>query len=79
MIPPYPVVAADTTAAGDAFNAGFAVALVRGSCPFEAVRFASAVAAISVARRGALRSLPTQSEVLAFVADHSGVQQEISL
>jgi asparagine synthase (glutamine-hydrolysing) len=30
MIPSYPVVAADTTAAGDAFNAAFAVALSRG-------------------------------------------------
>lgn len=75
MIPPYDVVATDTTAAGDAFNAGFAVALVRGSCPAEAARFASAVAAISVTRHGALPSLPTQSEVDAFLADQTAIQE----
>lgn len=77
MIPAYAVKAVDTTAAGDAFNGGFAVALARGSCPAEAARFASAVAAISVTRRGALPSLPTQDEVDSFLAKHSTVEQEI--
>ncbi len=79
MIPSYPVVAADTTAAGDAFNAGFAVALSRGSCPAEAARFASAVAAVSVTRHGALPSLPTQAEVAAFLACRPEDHKEVSL
>lgn len=79
MIPPYLVTVMDTTAAGDAFNAGFAVALARGSAPRAAAEFASAVAALSVTRRGALPSLPTQDEVAALIASHSTMQQETTL
>jgi ribokinase len=68
-IPAYPVRAADTTAAGDAFNGAFAVALARGVCARQAVQFATAAAAISVMRRGALPSMPTQAEVEDFVAE----------
>lgn len=76
LIPSYSVTAVDTTAAGDAFNGGFAVALARGLSPVEAARFAAAVAAISVTRCGALQSLPTQGEVNSFLAQHPEVQQE---
>lgn len=79
MIPAFAVTAVDTTAAGDAFNAGFAVALARGRCPADAARFASAVAALSVTRRGALPSLPTEDEVAAFLAIQSSPKQEMSL
>ncbi|MEO6829013.1 MAG: PfkB family carbohydrate kinase [Acidobacteriaceae bacterium] len=68
-MPAYAVQVADTTAAGDAFNGAFAVALVRGSSPADAALFASAVAAIAVTRRGALPSMPTQIEVDQFLAD----------
>jgi ribokinase len=57
----------DTTAAGDAFNGAFAVAIVRGNSPAEAARFACAVAAISVTRAGAQPSMPTNKEVEAFL------------
>jgi ribokinase len=76
FIPAYSVPANDTTAAGDAFNGAFAVALVRGALPVEAARFASAVAAVSVTRRGALPSLPTQAEVDSFLEGQSKIQQE---
>lgn len=79
MIPAFAVGAVDTTAAGDAFNAGFAAALAWGSCPVDAARFASAVAAVSVTRRGALPSLPTLEEVNSFLATHSTPQQEAAL
>ena len=79
MIPPYRVVAVDTTAAGDAFNAGFAVALARGACAAEAAHYASSVAAISVTRRGAFPSLPTHDEVAAFQAEHSEMHEETAL
>jgi len=67
-VPAYAVDAVDTTAAGDAFNGAFAVGLARGSSPQEAAQFASAAAAISVTRHGALPSMPTQAEVEAFLA-----------
>jgi ribokinase len=70
-VPAFSVNAADTTAAGDAFNAGFAVALMRGSTVVRSAIFASAVAAISVTRPGAQTSMPTGNEVEAFLEKHS--------
>ena len=61
------VEAVDTTAAGDAFNAGFAVGLLSGHDALGAARYASAVAAISVTRRGAQPSMPTGREVKSFL------------
>lgn len=61
--PALPVRAVDTTAAGDAFNAAFAVALAEGKPEFEAGRFATAAAAYSVTRQGAQPSMPTRREV----------------
>jgi ribokinase len=58
-----PVRAVDTTAAGDAFNGAFATALMLGSPPADAARFAAVAAAISVTRPGAQSSMPTLSEV----------------
>jgi ribokinase len=68
QIPAFKVKAVDTTAAGDCFNAAFAVALTGGKPPAEAARYASAAAAISVTRAGAQPSLPTSAEVEAFLA-----------
>lgn len=61
----------DTTAAGDAFNAGFAVALMRGASPIESASFAAAVAAISVTRPGAQPSMPNLNEVEEFLAEQA--------
>lgn len=66
-IPAFEVHAVDTTAAGDAFNGGLACALARGDAMADAIRYASAVAALSVTRMGAQPSLPTASEVKAFL------------
>lgn len=65
-VPAYAVPVVDTTAAGDAFNGAFAVALTRGMDPAAAARFATQAAAISVTRQGAAPSMPTQAEVDAF-------------
>jgi ribokinase len=62
-IPAFAVTAIDTTAAGDAFNAGLAVALAEGAELRDALRFASATAALTCTRRGAQDSLPQRREV----------------
>jgi ribokinase len=68
LVPSYRVKAIDTTAAGDAFNGAFATALLRGCDPVASVKYATAVAAISVTRPGAQPSMPTPAEVEAFLA-----------
>lgn len=68
LTPGFPVQALDTTAAGDAFNAGLAVALAQGLPGREAVRYASAVAALAVTKVGALPSLPYAEDVAEFLA-----------
>lgn len=67
MAPAFEVKAIDTTAAGDAFNAGFAVSLLSGKSPVEAARYAAAAAAISVMQKGAQPSMPTKVEVGRFL------------
>ncbi len=62
-IPAYEVTVVDTTAAGDAFIGGFAVARAEGRPLEEAVRFGSAAGALAVTRLGAQPSLPRRSEV----------------
>lgn len=70
-IPAFQVAAVDTVAAGDAFNGGLAVALWEEKSLREAVKWASAVAALSVTKAGAQPSMPTRERVKAFVASHS--------
>jgi len=72
---PAPVVrAVDTTAAGDAFNGAFAVALLNGQDPLGSATWASAVAAISVTRAGAQPSMPTLSELDRFLESSQSLQ-----
>jgi ribokinase len=66
----FTVQARDTTAAGDVFNAGLAVALSEGLEIEDALRFANAAGAISVTRLGAQASIPSRKEVDAFLAAH---------
>jgi ribokinase len=70
-VPAFKVEVIDTVGAGDCFNGAFAVALLEGRDPWEAARFASAAAAISVSRRGAQASMPTRAEVDAFLTEHA--------
>lgn len=63
----FPVSSVDSTAAGDAFNGAFAVAMAQGYTPLESAQFAAAGAAISVTRGGAQPSLPSRDEVLEFL------------
>lgn len=56
----------DTTGAGDTFAGFFLGGVLSGQSVPEALRFASAAAAIAITRPGASASIPTRDEVLAF-------------
>ena len=66
-VPAFQVDAVDTVAAGDAFNGGLAVALAQEKSLREAVKWASAVAALSVMSAGAQPSMPTREQVETFL------------
>jgi ribokinase len=63
VAPAFEVKAVDTTAAGDAFVAGLAVALAEGKGLHEAVRWGSAAGALATTKLGAQPSLPSRQAV----------------
>ena len=63
FVPPFPVRAIDSVAAGDCFNGGLAVALAGGDRLADAVRFAAACGALATTRPGAAEAAPTLEEV----------------
>jgi len=67
-VPALKVNVVDTTGAGDAFNAGLAVALAEGRSLAEAVRFAIAAGATACTRLGVVPSLGRRAEVEALEA-----------
>jgi ribokinase len=69
-VPAYQVDAVDTTSAGDVFCGTYAVALMEGKPPGEALRFACAASALCVTRMGAQPSAPTRAEIEAFISQH---------
>jgi fructokinase len=71
-LPGFDVATVDTTGAGDGFMAGLLVKMLEYSDRFEAHlaesgRFANAVGAITTTQRGAIPSLPTRTQVEAFL------------
>ena len=69
-VPAFRVQSVDTTAAGDSFCGALAVAIAEGKEMKEAIRFASACAAISTTRLGAQPSLPHRKEVEEFLSKY---------
>jgi ribokinase len=70
LVPAFPVdEVVETTGAGDAFNAGFAVGIASGSNMRDAVRLGCATAAISVTRHGTAAAMPTRSDVEALMRE----------
>ena len=69
--PAIPVQPKDTTGAGDAFNAGLAVALAHGESTEDAVSFAVITGALAVTKEGVIPSLPRVHEVVEFCAARS--------
>jgi ribokinase len=63
LFPAMTVWSIDTVAAGDAFNGALTAVLAEGRMLSEAVRFATAAAALSTTKRGAQESLPTRKEI----------------
>ncbi|MGP3964898.1 ribokinase [Nonomuraea sp. 3N208] len=66
-VPAVEVKAVDTTAAGDTFVGALAVARAEQLPVADALRFASAAAALSVQREGASTSMPTRWEIEDFL------------
>jgi sugar/nucleoside kinase (ribokinase family) len=64
----FPVEVADTTGAGDAFNAGLITGLVEGLPLKKAVEQGNAVAALAITRKGAMTGLPTRSQLKDFLS-----------
>ena len=71
FVPPYKVNPIDTVAAGDAFNAGLAVAISEGKPLAEAVRWGAAAGAIATTRKGALPAMPYREEVLKLMKEQA--------
>jgi ribokinase len=66
----YRVKTVDPTGAGDCFNAGFAYALADGKALYDSIRFAHAVAALSITALGAQSAMPSIEEVNEFIIQH---------
>lgn len=65
-LPAIRVSAVDTTGAGDAFNAGLAIALASGGTLESAAEFAVVTGGLAVTTEGVIPSLPTSDAVLEF-------------
>jgi ribokinase len=68
VAPAFPVEAVDTTAAGDAYTAGLAVALSESLSLGDAARFANACGALAATRYGAQPSMPRRADVEALLS-----------
>jgi ribokinase len=65
-VPAITVSPVDTTGAGDAFNAGLAVALASGTSLEAAVQFAVVTGGLAVTKEGVIPSLPSRNEIRQF-------------
>lgn len=70
IAPAFHVQAVDSTAAGDAFNAAFSIAIASGSGLLEAIRYGNAAGALAATKRGSQVSLPTGQEVEQFLKNN---------
>ncbi|MBB2168284.1 ribokinase [Gluconacetobacter aggeris] len=72
FVPPFAVTPIDSTAAGDCFNGGLAVALSSGMDLAGATRYAAACGALATTRKGAAEAAPTRPEVEHLLATQPG-------
>jgi len=71
-IPAFAVETVDTLGAGDVWHGAFALALAEGQGEVEAIRFASAAAAIKCTRFGGRSGAPSRDEVERFLSEAGG-------
>jgi ribokinase len=74
----FEVTPVDTTAAGDTFCGVFAASICDGAGLPEALRTACAAAALATTRMGAQSSIPTRTEVQAFVNESRTNQEAVA-
>ena len=67
-VAPFPVVALDTTAAGDSFCGALCARLAAGDPLATALRFAAAAGALCTTRAGAVPSIPQRAEIEALLS-----------
>ncbi len=68
-VPAHKVIVEDTTGAGDAFSAAFALAAARGESDHHAAKVANAAGAIACTRLGAQSAMPRADEVKMLMDD----------
>ena len=71
----HPVLAVDTTGAGDCFHGAYALGLAEAKSPLAAAAYASAAAALSVTGRGGRAALPGHDACLALMAKGSAPER----
>jgi ribokinase len=67
FVPPFKVDAVDSTAAGDSFNAAFAIAQARGVPIYDSILIGNGAGALTASRMGSQPSLPTKRELASFL------------
>ena len=70
-LPAYKVNVVDTTGAGDVFHGAFTLGITRALPLEDAIRFASAAAALACTKLGARPGCPDKSELESFFKNHS--------
>lgn len=78
MIPAEDVEAADTTGAGDVFSAVMTFVYLQNKNIVSAVKYAACAAAIAVTKEGAISSIPTKSEVIAYAKAKVAAAQTVT-
>jgi sulfofructose kinase len=78
-LPAFAVTTVETLGAGDTFHGAYALALAEGSGVEEAVRFASAAAALRCSRSGGRAALPSRAEVVALLAADRALASQAGL
>lgn len=67
--PAYPVAVVDTTGCGDVFHGAYTAALTRGEDLHQAIRYASAAAALKATKPGGRVGIPSLERVRAFLEE----------
>lgn len=70
-VPAYPVTVRDTLAAGDVWHGAFALGLAEGRDAVQALRFASAAAALKCTRFGGRAGIPQRAEVETLLREYA--------